>query len=210
MSSPAFQGAESDMNDTLTPQEAARALAKAASWETALRSRTEGITWMVWALVTPAIFLTYSFVSVVAGNGWWMAFLWAPWVFVGALTTAILWRTAALAHPPLDPHRGRRTAMAWGMGSGALLFVAFLVIRPDSSLYPLAGIGLMWAAMGLFNPYGATGEGRIVSGLTGGSLVLLAIALGLMRLPEDVSGTISILASGAVPLAAGVWHATRA
>lgn len=198
------------MTDTLTPQEAARVISRAQSWERALQSRTEGVTWMIWALVTPAIFLTYAFASVVAGDGWWFALLWAPWVAMGSLATAVLWRTAALAHPPLDSPQDRRSAALWGIGIGSLMFVAFLVIHPDSGLYPLGAVGFMWAAMGIVNPYRSSREGRIVSVLTGGALLVIAIALALLRLPIEASGTITIVASGVVPLAAGVWHATRA
>lgn len=50
------------MNETLTPQEAARVLTKARSWEDALEGRTAGITWMIWGIATPGIFVTYGFV----------------------------------------------------------------------------------------------------------------------------------------------------
>lgn len=50
----------STVTETLTPQEAARVLADAHSYEHGLQQRTEGLTHMVWGIAGPGIFLTYA------------------------------------------------------------------------------------------------------------------------------------------------------
>ena len=103
------------MTETLTPQDAARTIAKARSWEAALEGRTAGLTWMIWGIVSPAIFVTYGFAATLATlagaqPGWWMGLLWMPWVAMGIVATVALWKTAGLAAPQLDdPREGSPT-----------------------------------------------------------------------------------------------------
>jgi hypothetical protein len=44
----------------------------------------------------------------------------------------------------------------------------------------------------------------------GGTLLASAALMALLRAPVEVSGTLSILISGVVPFAAGLWHLARA
>lgn len=204
------------MSETLTPQEAARALTKAQSWEDALHARTAGLTWMVWGLATPATFLTYAFVAVLADlegfdPPWWVwNVLWMPWVAAGVTATVALWKSAALALPHLDAPGDRRKAMLSGFGSSLLLFVAFLLLQPDSAIVPLGAIGAMWFLMAFTRSWSAVRNGRAVGLAVGGTLLASAALMAVLRVPVEVSGTLSILISGVVPFAAGLWHLARA
>ena len=204
------------MNETMTPQEAVRALSKAQSWEAALHARTAGLTWMVWGLATPATFLTYAFVAVLGElegfeAPWWVwNLLWMPWVAAGVTATVALWRSAALAMPHLDSPRDRRRAMVGGFGFSALLFLAFLLLRPDSAVLPLGAIGAMWLLMALTNAWSTDRHGRVVGVVVGGLLLASAALMALLGAPVEVSGTLSIVVSGVVPFAAGLWHLARA
>ena len=204
------------MSETLTPQDAARALTEARSWEDALRGRTEGLTWLVWGIATPASFLAYAFVAVLAqlegfDVPWYVwNLLWVPWVGMGVVATVALWRSAALAVPDLDSPRDRRRAMLGGFAFSGLLFVAFLLLQPDSAVVPLGAIGAMWLLMALANVWSADAEGRVVGAFVGGALLASAAAMALLRAPVEVSGTLSIALSALFPFAAGLWHLARA
>lgn len=204
------------MSETLTPQDAVRALSKAQSWEDALQGRTAGLTWLVWGIATPASFLAYAFVAVLAqlegfDVPWYVwNFLWVPWVGMAVVATVALWRSAALAVPALDSPRDRRAAMLGGFACSGLLFAAFLLLRPDSAIVPLGAIGATWLLMALANVWRTGTEGRVVGAVVGGALLASAALMALLRLPVEASGTLSIVVSGLFPFAAGLWHLARA
>ncbi|HWH09029.1 MAG TPA: hypothetical protein VNX21_07495 [Candidatus Thermoplasmatota archaeon] len=204
------------MSETLTPQEAVRALTKAQSWEASLLSRTAGLTWMVWGIATPATFLTYAFVAVLGDlQGfdvpWWVwNLLWVPWVAMGVATTVSLWRSAALAVPDLDSPRDRRHAMVGGIVSSLLMFGAFLLLQPPSAVLPLGAIGAMWALMAIANVWRADRHSRVVGVVVGVTLIASAALMALLRLGVEASGILSIVVAGVVPFAAGLWHLARA
>lgn len=204
------------MSESLTPQDAARALSEARSWEGALASRTAGITWMIWGMVTPATFLTYAFVAVLSdAEGLevpWFVWnvLWVPWIGMGVVATAALWRSAALRAPALGSRAQRRRAMWGGFASSGVLFVTFLLLEPDSAVVPLGAIGLMWGLMSAFNVWSADSHGRFVGIVVGAALLASAILLTVLDAPVEVSGVVSILVSALVPFAAGSWHLSRA
>lgn len=202
------------MNETLTPHDALRALSKAQSWEAALETRTAGLTWMIWGIVSPAIFVTYGFAATLArlegaDPGWWMSLLWMPWVAMGVIATVYLWKTAGLAAPRLDdPAEGRR--IMWTMFAlGGALSVVFAILRPDSGIVPLGGLGVMWFLAGAINAFRSNREGRIVTMVVGSVLLATAVLLAATRAPVEVHGFVSILAAAVVPFAAGLWHVTR-
>ena len=55
------------MNETLTPGEAARILTDTSRYEDNLVQRTEGLTAIIWGLVTPAIWTSYGFADAMGG-----------------------------------------------------------------------------------------------------------------------------------------------
>jgi len=90
--------------------------------ERLLRARTEGLTTMVWGLITAAIFFNYQVVHASSGHdgNMWLGLLWFPWVLAGVSATIVLWRSAQVSSIGSAVRRGLR---------GGLPFIAiFLVV----------------------------------------------------------------------------------
>jgi hypothetical protein len=88
--------------------------------EALLRGRTEGLTTMIWGLITAGIFLSYQVVHTTAGHegNMLLGFLWLPWMLAGIGATLVLWRTAQLSG---------RTGIRGGF-RGALPFAAVFLL----------------------------------------------------------------------------------
>lgn len=196
------------MGETFTPQEAARALAEASRFEDALAERTGGITWMVWGIVTPGIFLTYSFFGALDAGGWWLGLVWMPWVAAGILTTVMLWRSAALAAPALDTQPSGSFWLRF-LGFTALITLVMYLVRPDGPEAPLIVVGALWAGMGILNLWGASARGRRVSVAAGLPLVVAGILLAALDVPVEVGGMVAVAVSGLAPIAAGLYQTLR-
>src|SRR2546428_798747 len=90
----------------LTPQAAVAEIRRIESLHGALARRASGLTWMIWGIVAPAIFISYALLGILVGfpgnnNGYhalWVLFpvLWAPWAAIGLVATATLWRSVGL------------------------------------------------------------------------------------------------------------------
>src|SRR5207244_3677164 len=72
----------------------------------ALARRASGLTWMIWGIVAPAIFVSYALLGILVGfpsdgDGYHalrflFPALWAPWAAIGLVATATLWRSVGL------------------------------------------------------------------------------------------------------------------
>lgn len=115
--------AEDAKTGPLTAGEAEDAIARLEGFSEPLQTRTGGITWMIWAVVTAGIFATYWAAPASVGNRAVLWFLWLPWVAAGHLLTGALWRSVALTLDlPEDP--SERTWWAvYVFGITALFFV---------------------------------------------------------------------------------------
>jgi hypothetical protein len=111
---------------TLTPQQAAQALADIGAYEEGLTARVGGLTGMVWGIVSAAIFVTYGVAPKVSPM-WLLPFLWVPWTVAGILVTNCAWRLHALSlHGKRMP--GARS-WTWSLGFAALFVVALLLLH---------------------------------------------------------------------------------
>lgn len=215
--------------EALTPEGALATIDRAVRVESALRRRTEGLTWMVWGIVTGATFLSYDAAGDWFGDdgGWpaWAGFLWVGWLAVGAVFTFALWRTAAVAEPmPTRRPGGAVAAVAWvaaGFVGFALVFWAFPGRLSDGMTF-LVGIGLAWALLGAVNLHNATPTGRAVCagiGLVVSALgVVASIAMGPAPGWHDVASYDAWRSQGemaravigvVVPVAGGLWQTLR-
>lgn len=200
-------------------------LRRALSFEGSLRSRTEGLTWMLWGLVTAAIFVSYDWAGQAFDEmPWWAEWLWAWWVAAGSAFTWALWRTAALT-AGVDARRpaGFAVTMLF-VGAGALGWaLALLVVRTPQGdqVVPLLAVGTAWLAAGVLGFARATPLGRRVLMAVGAAILLLG-ALLLALYPGDASWHSPasetardalragrLLVAGLVPFLAGLWQATR-
>ena len=201
-------GDVSGMTETMTAPEAARALVEASRYEDALAERTAGITWMVWGIATPAIFLTYAFASVLGGRGWWMSLLWIPWVVMAVATTVSLWRSAALAAPALASGSSSWFWVRLFAFTGAI-WLLFVALAPEGPEAPLIIVGAMWAGMGVVNLWQGSTMSRIVSVAAGAPLVLAGALLAFADAPIEVSGITGFVVSAAAPFLAGLYQTLR-
>lgn len=194
------------MNETLTPTDAARILAETSHYEHNLVQRTEGLTAIIWGLVTPAIWMTYGFADSMGVLVMpWDSLLWLPWVAAGALTTTVLWRSAALSHPGIADRGGLQRWLRWG-GMVLLLSLGFYLVRPMDPASPLIIVGLSWFAMGAFNVWGMSTRGRRLWAGCGALLVVTGLALMLAHVPMNVAGVTAVFVTGVVPFSAGLWQ----
>ena len=194
------------MNETLTPGEAARILADTSRYEDNLVQRTEGLTAIIWGLVTPAIWTSYGFADAMGGLTMpWVALLWLPWVAAGALATTALWRSAALSHPGLSDHGNLQRWLRW-LGMVVVLSVGFFVVRPMDPASPLIIVGLVWFAMGAFNVWDMSTRGRLLWGGCGVALLVTGLALIVLHAPMQAGGMVAVFVTGVVPFAAGLWQ----
>lgn len=205
------------MSDALSATEALATVARATQAEASLRSRTEGVTWMVWGLVTAAIFLSFDAASPLyelPATPFWADFLWVPWVAAGSLVTAAVWRTAALGGGMRAEGPGAFLATgAWVVAGVVGFAVVFWVLdgvgNPDLDF--LAGLGFAWLLMGAANPLRLTRGGRFVAMATGAVFVLASFAFVLLA-PDASPGAAEAFRAGlagVVPLGLGFAQAMR-
>src|SRR5437899_8264840 len=109
----------------LTPQAAVAEIRRIEGLHGALARRASGLTWMIWGIVAPAIFVSYALLGILVGfpsdgdgsHALRVLFpvLWAPWAAIGLVATATLWRSVGLVIP-------RRSArMRAGVLTGAII-----------------------------------------------------------------------------------------
>lgn len=211
--------------EAMVPAAAWATIREAAAFEEPLRRRTEGVTWMVWGLVTAAIFATYDALSpafhefdhetgVETTAPWYIDALWVYWVLAGALVTWALWRTVALATPVESPPAGKRVTLTW-VAAGALGWALALVVLPwlHTHLVPVVAIGVAWLTVGAVNLQRSSPLGRRVLVVVGVVVVTAAVLLDLAAPTPGGDLTLlnagRLLAAGLPPLLGGLWQALR-
>lgn len=170
-------------SESLSVRGAVQTLEQMEGMHEALRRRTSGITWMIWGIVTPGIFFTYSFWALVVefyAPSWGGAFpfLWIPWIIAGVAATVALWRSAGLVVPTVGNRR-----------QGILTFLVFLLVMnfawPVSEAvgFGLVEPALMMVALGFGNvALGVMGvncptrEERVLTLSVGAGLIVVALA----------------------------------
>ncbi len=209
----------------LTPQAAAAEISRIENLHGALARRTAGMVWMVWGIVAPAIFMTYSFVfhalpgPNLAGLWWTLPLLWIPWAAMGLVATTTLWRSAALVLPRDRTRSGSQYVVTGAVIVGLIvvgMIVIHVLVAPIAELaWALTAIGIgvtLLAILGI-NINDAT-ERRLW--MVGGVL-LTAIALlgslafvGSLAAARDAFAVISPLASGIVLFGGGLYLTSEA
>jgi hypothetical protein len=180
--------------EPLTPE---RALAEISGVETlhgALARRTTGLTWMIWGIVAPAIFMTYSFVGTaieVSGAHFEFLFpiLWLPWALLGFATSGALWRSVGLV-VPVNRLRSRREGLLTGalivgviVGGMALHFHSGF--RGAELAMALLGLGTGTAIAGLLGLNSVDATGRRLWVL-GGLLLIATVVVGNLLIGGDL------------------------
>lgn len=195
------------MNETLSPQAAARLLTDAAGFERSLQRRTHGLTLVVWGIIGSAMFVSYGFVALLDAPWYVFAFLWLPWTAIGVVTTRALWRSAALSHPQGVADWAHRKRWQRMFVVGTLFTIVFAILRPDGPTLPLGLLGVAYCAFGLFNVFRAHPQERRETFVAGVLLLATALVLALTRAPIEVSGTVAIVVPALVLCGIGFHEA---
>lgn len=214
-----------DGAEELDAEEALSAIGDAISHEEALRSRTEGLTWMIWGIVTAGWKLTYDAVAWAfrpAPPELMVDLIWLPWVVMGGLTTTVLWETAALAEPSLDEERpaGLHVTAGWSAFVILLWTAMFfgLAVALDfpgnADTMSLMVLGITWATFGGVEPVRLTRRGRRVTVVVGVVLLVAGLVSAFTVPPAEpaqnrVSTVVATAFGGVVPLLGGLWQALR-
>ncbi|HUR68694.1 MAG TPA: hypothetical protein VM370_05560 [Candidatus Thermoplasmatota archaeon] len=197
------------MNESMTPQQAARVLADASKYEGAIERRTEGVTMALWGIVSSAMFVSYGFADVLGAPSWVFAMLWAPWVALGILTTVALWRSVHLARdrPIVDEdarvYWTRSVAIAFG------IMIVMWFVHPTGPMYPLGITGVSYLILGTLNLFRSGPEHRRMYLYAGAILLALALGFGLTGAPIQVTGMVGIVSPAIVLCGLGLWTAFR-
>lgn len=199
--------------------EAAATIDRVEQFDEALRQRTEGIVLMVWGTVMAGLFVSYAYAGVLYGDAfpWWANQLWLPWVVLGVVITASLWRSVALAVPRFNETRRHPllVLVAWLAGISAV-WALTLVVSPglNEPTYWLLGIGSLLTLFGAVNLENRSRPGRRASLAVGAAVLAVAVVLA-WQLPSDpvqgyrVATVVATLASGGIPLLGGLWLVAR-
>ncbi len=218
-------GALASEGERLTPQAAVNEITRIEGLHGALARRTAGLVWMVWGIVAPAIFMTYSFVfhalpgQNFAGLYWIFPLLWIPWAAMGLVATATLWHSAALVLPRDRTRTGSQYIVTGAVIVGLIVVgmaVIHVLVAPIAELaWALTAIGIgvtLLAILGI-NINDAT-ERRmwIVGGVLLAAIALLGSLafVGSLAAARDAFALISPLASGVVLFGGGLYLTSKA
>jgi hypothetical protein len=168
-----------------TPEEALARIADVARHQSSLRSRFEGMTWILWGLVTALQAMTLDAIQEAAvadtpAGRHLVGLASHLWILVGIAASVGIWRAAAVS---FDPGIDRRRALAF--------FIAWPVLLATAS-YVVTGYGggparfavivaLLLLGFALVNPVRFTPRGRWTA-------AILAIAAGAVALVVEVYG----------------------
>lgn len=187
----------------LDAREAAETIDGLQSVDDALARRTAGVTWMIWGLVAPAIFVTYAaFGSALRGTSLsaLQGLLWAPWALLGSVATWAAWETAGTARPELQGGTGR-------LVGGVLLFLVaiFVALGLGSAAGVAPGVGEDLVVLA------GLGGGALVAGVVGfpaperearrlylasGAFMVLVAGVGMFALAGLPRGTAAVAGAG--------------
>lgn len=193
----------------LSASDAAQALSRAATYEGALRQRTEGINLMLWGIVTSAVFVSYAFADVLGAGELTFSTLWLPWIALGTVASAAVWRSAALSAPkPMlgAPSRWLLRVVGLSLAMGG----AFALLQPEGPNLPLAITGGAWVLLGATNLFRSSQYGRLLWATCGLVLLLASAALELTDARIEVAGTLAIALPAAAAVTSGAWQTFRA
>ena len=210
-------------SESLSPVKAVEEIRRIGSLHGALARRTAGLTWMIWGVVAPAIFVTYSLAGLVVAQDPAAArlfpLLWIPWAALGLLTTASLWRSVGLVIP-VDRTRGARQGIVTGIVivgfiAAGIVTIDFMGAPISEPAWALMGLGLAALAVGILglNSYDATDRRAWIAA---GAIMALTALAGSLLLGGDVAAgrqwftLISPLTSALVFFGGGLYLTTRA
>lgn len=173
----------------LTPEEAIERIDEVDDLDDAIRQRTSGITWMVWGIAIAGIFVSYSYVGVLADAYDPQAanlnpFLWVPWVLLAVIVSRQLWHSAGLVlevEPSgLDVEGLLTGAIFLALTYGGILVVQELGVPLLEPAIVLLAVGVATGLLGILGLTTTSSFERWAAVVAGAFLV--AVALGTTAL----------------------------
>lgn len=187
--------------EPLTPQAAAAEIRRIEGLHGALRRRASGLTWMIWGIVAPAIFVSYSLLGILVGTYHSLALLfpllWIPWATVGIAATATLWRSVGLVMPVQKARI--REGIVTGVIIVGLIFAGFAAISVTRAplvapAWVLMALGFSLVIVGLLG-FNVNDASERLLWIFGGVLLAAAALVGTLLIGAD-----SVLANQAFTL----------
>lgn len=206
--------------EPMTARTAAETIGRLEGVHAALERRTSGLTWMVWGIATPAIFLSYGFAGAAgaweeSATTWWATFLWVPWVAMGVAATIGLWRSVGLV-VPMDHRQGRRGGILFMVLFLGLIFLGFTLRETlDLKLHESAMVLLMVGAANVtIGSFGILCTDRVERALwvgTGAGLAVVALAMtAVFNADQHTAATVAAAVAVAVAyFGSGLYQVTR-
>lgn len=191
----------------MTAIDAARTIEETRRWDSVLRHRTEGLTWMLWGIVTGGMFFSYTFAGMAHAPEWTFPVLWIPWVVIGNVFVVLLWKTASFSNRRVAPERSWRKYVGMILAFIAIFTLEFLVFRIDSWLIPMYFAAIAWGGMGLFMP-SMSPRGKRASMGIGVVTLLCALILSVARPAEPLGGVLASLCLFVAAFGGGLIEAT--
>lgn len=218
---------KSAADEALTPQKALAEIRRIEGLQGALTRRASGLTWMIWGIVAPAIFVSYALLGLLVGvplegdavHGLAPLFpvLWMPWAALGTVAMLVLWRSVGLVVPVRSG--GLREGIVTGALILALIFAGLAAIGvtrvpvvPFAWVLMAQGLGLV--AVG-FLGLNCNDDGDRRLWILGGALLAATALAGTLAGGGEALGAnrwltvVAPLASGLVLFGGGVYVAGR-
>lgn len=203
--------------EDLSVEEAVSTIKEAQGYELPLRRRTEGVTWMIWGLVTAGIQLSFDALGEGARAAWPYWSILIIWPLVGAITTTAVWNIARVHAPELQTSRIRSVlvGLAWlPVVYGVWGLLALLGPGLQEAAFPLLAVGGAWLVLGATDLFGTTVLGRRVLLVTSGAILLAGLvvaylAQGAAHEGWPLAGAAMLLVGGGAPFLGGTWQALR-
>jgi hypothetical protein len=167
--------------DALTAEDALRRIADVAGKQSSLRSRFEGMTWVLWGLVAALQAVTFGFVQQAdipkTQAGMHVVGLASHlWIVAGIAASVGIWRAAAVN---FDPGISRHRALAFFIGWPASFALAVYVVTQvgGGGAFGFAAVTtLLLGAFAGLNPVRFTARGRWTAAVLAVASAVIAFA----------------------------------
>lgn len=192
-----------------TPHEALARIADVAGDQASLRSRFEGMTWVLWGLVAALQAMTLGALSA-SPRGAPALLLVAShlWIVVGVVASVGVWRAASVN---FDPGISRARALGFFIGWPiAFAFAAYLVsdLGGDAFRFAIASAFLL-LAFAAVNPVRYTPSGRWTAAVLSAAAFVIAALAWVYAVPGDASFAATGTAVGLTWILAGLYALYR-
>lgn len=168
----------------MSAHEAAGLLTEIDGYEEELTARTAGLTWILWGIAIPGLFISYNaaghWIFDHGGPEWIQGILWMPWIAGASLATNWLWKLNAVTLG-LD-HSSEESWLA----SAGFTALFFLLAGGVFGALKLAGVG-----------FGPNGWMVLTTGV-------FTLALGAVYRWQGWPGWREAIAAGVAVLAGGI------